>query len=419
MIEQKRQIRSRLEIIKINTERIIGAAKKDRSGIKFTTVAEIEKEISRLQHKQETSSMSLADEKKLIKEIEALQASKRTAAELQAKQGDLNSMKLDRKSVSADLTAKDKEIDAIQKEIDAQAKVVKELQDTHSSHRGAVDELIKQRDALKEKLDEKFKEKGELKTEFREKTNEWYQAGRAIKAQKQLQYEEDKKKNEEEHQAWLKKKEEEELKKTPYEEEMTLCEYLTDYLTKTYLTDHADEAEKKAKAAEEKAKADVVAVKDDPFAGFKAMGKDFGKQLDVHRHADASAAIGIAQRKGLGKLRHLDTQALWIQDALRTRRVIVEKVFGTENPADLMTKHLDGPDLHKCLKKLGIHIRKGRAEAAPSLVKKAEAHAVEPADITAHLNRQVAADKVRPSSAPTHIGFLTKGSSWADEDVCS
>ena len=278
MIEQKRQIRSRLEIIKINTERIIGAAKKDRSGIKFTTVAEIEKEISRLQHKQETSSMSLADEKKLIKEIEALQASKRTAAELQAKQGDLNSMKLDRKSVSADLTAKDKEIDAIQKEIDAQAKVVKELQDTHSSHRGAVDELIKQRDALKEKLDEKFKEKGELKTEFREKTNEWYQAGRAIKAQKQLQYEEDKKKNEEEHQAWLKKKEEEELKKTPYEEEMTLCEYLTDYLTKTYLTDHADEAEKKAKAAEEKAKADVVAVKDDPFAGFKAMGKK--KEID-------------------------------------------------------------------------------------------------------------------------------------------
>lgn len=88
-----------------------------------------------------------------------------------------------------------------------------------------------------------------------------------------MQYEEEKKKREEEHQEWLKKKEAEELAKTPYEEEMALCDYLADYLTKTYLVDAAEEAERKAKAAEEKAKADVVAVKDDPFAGFTAMSK--------------------------------------------------------------------------------------------------------------------------------------------------
>ena len=154
--------------------------------------------------------------------------------------------------------------------------------------------------------------------------------------------------------------------------------------------------------------------------GFKAMGKDFGKSLEVRIHVDASAAIGIAQRKGLGKLRHLDTQALWIQDALRTRRVNVEKVLGTENPADLMTKHLGGPDLQKCLKKLGIQIRHGRADAAPSLVKKAEANALQATDIPVHLNRQVTADKVGQSSTPatdTTIGILTKGSCWADEDV--
>ena len=87
-----------------------------------------------------------------------------------------------------------------------------------------------------------------------------------------------------------------------------------------------------------------------------------------------------------------------------------------------MTKHLDGPDLHKCLKKLGIHIRQGRADAARSPVKKAEGHALEPTDIPVHLNRQVTANKVRPLSAPaTSVKFeaLTKGSSWADEDVCS
>jgi len=273
MIEQKRQIRTRLEIVRADADRLIGQAKNARSGMKFTTVPDIQAEISRLQRKQETVSMSLADEKKLIKEIEMLQASKRTAEELRSKQGDLDGIKSDRKSISADLTAKDKEIDSIQKEIDAQFKVVKELTDKQSTQRGAVDELIKRREELKKELDEKFTEKNELRSAFREDTNEWYQNQRAVKAQRQLQYEEEKKKREEEKAEWLKKKEEAELAKTPYEEEMALCDYLADYLTKAYLTDEAEEAEKKAKAAEEKAKADIVAVKDDPFAGFKAMSK--------------------------------------------------------------------------------------------------------------------------------------------------
>jgi uncharacterized coiled-coil DUF342 family protein len=241
--------------------------------MKFTTVPEIEKEISRLQRKQETSSMSLADEKKLIKEIEALQASKRTAGELQSKQGNLNSIKEDRKTIQADLTAKDKEIDSIQRQIDEQSKVVKELTEKQSSQRGEVDDLIKQRDELKTRLDEKFKEKNDLRTQFREKTNDWYQNQRAIKAQKDLEFDKEKKLRDEERAAWLKKKEEEELAKTPYEEEMTLCDYLADYLTKAYLSDTQEELAKRANAAEEKAKADVVAVKDDPFAGFKAVSK--------------------------------------------------------------------------------------------------------------------------------------------------
>ena len=44
--------------------------------------------------------------------------------------------------------------------------------------------------------------------------------------------------------------------------------YLADELTITYLTYAVEEAEKRAKAAKEKAKADVNTVKDDPFVGF-------------------------------------------------------------------------------------------------------------------------------------------------------
>ena len=73
--------------------------------------------------------------------------------------------------------------------------------------------------------------------------------------------------------------------------------------------------------------------------GLTAMAADFGMQIRANIHVDATAANGIAERKGLGKVRYLDTQSLWIQDAVRNKRVCLEKVLGSENPADMMTKH--------------------------------------------------------------------------------
>ena len=75
--------------------------------------------------------------------------------------------------------------------------------------------------------------------------------------------------------------------------------------------------------------------------GAKAMCSDFGVDMCVYLHVDASAAIGVAQRKGLDRIRHLETQSLWIQDVVREKRVGLLKVKGTEHPSDLMTKSLD------------------------------------------------------------------------------
>ena len=102
--------------------------------------------------------------------------------------------------------------------------------------------------------------------------------------------------------------------------------------------------------------------------GARAMCLDYGcSAVDITLHVDASAAIGVAQRKGLGKLRHLNTQALWIQDAVRERRVVLEKVAGTENPADLMTKHLDRATLDKLIEKMNLKRVEGRSAMAPQL----------------------------------------------------
>ena len=47
--------------------------------------------------------------------------------------------------------------------------------------------------------------------------------------------------------------------------------------------------------------------------GMLAMARDLGLDLCGRISNDASAALGIIQRQGLGKLRHIATQFLWIQ----------------------------------------------------------------------------------------------------------
>ena len=82
---------------------------------------------------------------------------------------------------------------------------------------------------------------------------------------------------------------------------------------------------------------------------------------------DATAALGIARRLGIGKIRHLDTSLLWIQQKLKAGDLTVAKVLGTENPADCLTKHVDRATLAKHLGTMGLEYQTGRAELAPKL----------------------------------------------------
>ena len=68
--------------------------------------------------------------------------------------------------------------------------------------------------------------------------------------------------------------------------------------------------------------------------GQQSLFADLGMKLQVRVWTDSSAAIGICSRQGLGKLRHTDTQALWIQEHVRTKNIILKKVRGEVNPAD-------------------------------------------------------------------------------------
>ncbi len=90
--------------------------------------------------------------------------------------------------------------------------------------------------------------------------------------------------------------------------------------------------------------------------GMISLALDFGMYLDGKVHSDASAAIGMVNRTGAGKLRHVRVQYLWVQDKVRSGELGVVKVPGEENPVDLLTKHVDAHTLSRHVWRLGFEV---------------------------------------------------------------
>ncbi len=109
-------------------------------------------------------------------------------------------------------------------------------------------------------------------------------------------------------------------------------------------------------------KASIIAIR------YQAMMEDLGHTLSVRVWTDSTATIGICGRRGLGRLRHVDTQCLWVQQKVRDNDVELRKVKGELNPADVFTKHLAGEEKVKSMLQLfGCEFRGGRTASAPKL----------------------------------------------------
>ena len=100
-------------------------------------------------------------------------------------------------------------------------------------------------------------------------------------------------------------------------------------------------------------------------SGIRAMARDLGVSIGVNVKTDASAAKGIASRKGLGKVRHIDVSPLWLQDKVSKGEIVIEKVSTHVNLADATTKHVDSGKLNSHMNAVGRIIVQMRHEFMP------------------------------------------------------
>ena len=84
--------------------------------------------------------------------------------------------------------------------------------------------------------------------------------------------------------------------------------------------------------------------------GIKTMLKEIGVNIEVRISTDASAAVGIVRRRGLGRVRHIDVSQLWIQSKVQEGQIKVRKVGTKENLSDALTKNLSGNEIQKHVK---------------------------------------------------------------------
>ena len=95
-------------------------------------------------------------------------------------------------------------------------------------------------------------------------------------------------------------------------------------------------------------------------------------EMQIEIRTDASAAKGIANRRGLGKARHMEVAQLWVQEKVSNGRIAIMKVKGENNIADVLTKHVDQDNIDRHLTGTRQRIAEGRHELAPTTASDAQ-----------------------------------------------
>ena len=133
-----------------------------------------------------------------------------------------------------------------------------------------------------------------------------------------------------------------------------------------------------------------------------------GFTCSIHLHCDSSAARGIIQRQGVGRVRHLSCRILWLQSLVANGIIKLACVAGATNPADIGTKRLPSSRLRSLMGMIGMfNMSTGLVEGAddPGRIysKKQNMHAI--LSVLSLLTLKGCAEDDDLSSSPT-VGLL-------------
>ena len=78
------------------------------------------------------------------------------------------------------------------------------------------------------------------------------------------------------------------------------------------------------------------------------------------------STVGLQERTGLGKVRHIEVCQLWLQDKVRRGHIKVMQVGTHANVADALTKYVSREIMSSHMHNTNQYFVSGRHELAPS-----------------------------------------------------
>ena len=90
--------------------------------------------------------------------------------------------------------------------------------------------------------------------------------------------------------------------------------------------------------------------------GLQSLMSDMGVSLDIKL---------FTARRGLGKVRHISVNELWIRAKVAERIIAIVTIKNQFNPADLMTTNLSKEEIRQIMDGLMHRHPEGRSDAAP------------------------------------------------------
>lgn len=180
LLKERDALRNKLEALRQAQKSRREEIRKFKDKNRYTKTEDIDAEIERLVTKQKTVSLSLKEEKNLIKDIESLKADRKKVEEFKKfLSGDQGSAEVSGESIAEGLKAKNAEIHQLFEQINVKVTERRQLHEKRDkdgqSYKTVRDKLQKTRDDLNVLYDKK---KAILK-EWKEKNDEWYTYRRA------------------------------------------------------------------------------------------------------------------------------------------------------------------------------------------------------------------------------------------------
>ncbi len=294
-------IQSEREANKSALDQLYKLKKKVRSEVGHTSIAGIDEAINKLKIQQNTTNLTIPEEKKLLKDISALKEHRKVIQSLSEQEAAMQETIEKNNNARGISDRKRAELQGLSDTIQEQLGVVTSMKGSRDKSR-EVQTKKNKRTEIHNCIVEKKEERNKLRTEFKAASDTYFMNVREHRRLKdiirKLEDEMFRAEQEERRLAF----EAEEAKKIPYEEEMALCDHLVAYLETNFLNKTAKgggsktEAEKPTIQEDDEYEGKVLVIKKHVTEDF-LPGRKGGKKHRSGKGKGGGGDGGIGKKK--------------------------------------------------------------------------------------------------------------------------